>query len=92
MRIDVLTIFPELFERFLDTGVLGRGLAKGLLEIEVHDLRDYTDDPHRSVDDATRIRFGRHQIVSHGISRIGLRSGRPVRPAALIGRTRLPLR
>lgn len=51
MRIDIVTIFPELFEAFSSTGVLGRAVTKGLIEIVAHDLRDYTDDPHRSVDD-----------------------------------------
>jgi tRNA (guanine37-N1)-methyltransferase len=51
MRIDVITIFPELFEPFLRTSLVGRAIAARLLEIGVHDLRDYTSDPHRSVDD-----------------------------------------
>ncbi len=51
MRIRVLTIFPELFEPFLSTSLIGRATERGLLEIEVHDLRDYTEDRHRSVDD-----------------------------------------
>jgi tRNA (guanine37-N1)-methyltransferase len=51
MRVDVITIFPELFEPFLRTSLVGRAVADGLLEIAVHDLRDYTADPHRSVDD-----------------------------------------
>lgn len=51
MRIQILTIFPELFESFLATSLVGRALEKGLMEVEVHDLRDYTEDRHRSVDD-----------------------------------------
>lgn len=51
MRIDVITIFPELFPPFLCTSLVGRGVREGLLDVGVHDLRDYTDDPHRSVDD-----------------------------------------
>ena len=51
MRIRVLTIFPELFAPFLATSLVGRAVAGGLLEIEVHDLRDWTLDRHRSVDD-----------------------------------------
>jgi tRNA (guanine37-N1)-methyltransferase len=51
MRIDVVTIFPELFAPFLSTSLVGRALAGGLLEIHVHNLRSYTDDRHRSVDD-----------------------------------------
>ncbi|HVS14681.1 MAG TPA: tRNA (guanosine(37)-N1)-methyltransferase TrmD [Thermoanaerobaculia bacterium] len=51
MRIDVVTIFPEVFEGFLDASLIGRARAAGLLEVEVHDLRDYTEDRHRTVDD-----------------------------------------
>ncbi len=51
MRIRILTIFPELFEPFLLTSLIGRARQEGLLEVTVHDLRDFTDDAHRSVDD-----------------------------------------
>lgn len=51
LRIDVVTIFPELFEPFLGTGVLGRGLEAGHAKVEVHDLRRWTHDRHRTVDD-----------------------------------------
>jgi tRNA (guanine37-N1)-methyltransferase len=52
MRIDVLTIFPDWFEGPLTTSLLGRAIADGVLDIRVHDLRDWTTDRHRSVDDA----------------------------------------
>ncbi|HUP41587.1 MAG TPA: tRNA (guanosine(37)-N1)-methyltransferase TrmD, partial [Thermoanaerobaculia bacterium] len=51
MRIQVLTIFPELFEPFLSTSLVGRARERGLLRVEVHDLREHTEDRHRSVDD-----------------------------------------
>jgi tRNA (guanine37-N1)-methyltransferase len=51
MRVRVLTIFPELFGPFLATSLVGRAVARGLLEVEVRDLRDFTTDRHRSVDD-----------------------------------------
>lgn len=51
MRIQVLTIFPELFRPFLETALVGRAAERGLLNIEVRDLRDFTLDRHRSVDD-----------------------------------------
>ncbi len=51
MRVDVITIFPAVFREFLAASLIGRAIAAGLLEVHVHDLRDYTDDPHRSVDD-----------------------------------------
>jgi len=52
MRIDVFTIFPGIFESPLRQSLLGRAIAGGLLEVRVHDLRDWTTDPHRKVDDA----------------------------------------
>ena len=51
MRVQVLTIFPELFEPFLSASLIGKAREKGLLEVTVHDLRDWTEDRHRSVDD-----------------------------------------
>ncbi|HEX4961687.1 MAG TPA: tRNA (guanosine(37)-N1)-methyltransferase TrmD [Thermoanaerobaculia bacterium] len=51
MRVEVLTIFPELFEPFLSTSLVGRAIDKGLLAVRVHDLRSFTEDRHRSVDD-----------------------------------------
>jgi tRNA (guanine37-N1)-methyltransferase len=51
MRVDVITIFPELFAPFLATSLVGRGVERGLLEVRLHDLRAFTDDRHRSVDD-----------------------------------------
>ena len=51
MRISVITIFPELFREFLSTSLIGRAVATGDLEVSVHNLRDFTDDKHRSVDD-----------------------------------------
>jgi len=53
MRIDVFTIFPGIFESPLRQSLLGRAIAGGLLEVRVHDLRDWTTDPHRKVDDAS---------------------------------------
>jgi len=51
MRIQVLTIFPELFGPFLATSLVGRAIARGLLAVDVRDLRDFAEDRHRSVDD-----------------------------------------
>jgi tRNA (guanine37-N1)-methyltransferase len=51
VRVAVLTIFPELFEPFLRTSLVGRAIESGKLEVAVHDLRDYAVDRHRSVDD-----------------------------------------
>jgi len=52
VRIDVLTIFPGWFEGPLTTSLLGRAIADRVLDVRVHDLRDWTTDRHRSVDDA----------------------------------------
>ncbi|MFE3987699.1 tRNA (guanosine(37)-N1)-methyltransferase TrmD [Nocardia tengchongensis] len=50
MRIDVVTIFPEYLEP-MRAALLGKAIDKGLLEVEVHDLRGWTHDVHKSVDD-----------------------------------------
>jgi tRNA (guanine37-N1)-methyltransferase len=51
MRIQVLTIFPELFAPFLATSLVGRAIDKGVLAVSVVDLREFAEDRHRSVDD-----------------------------------------
>lgn len=51
MKIDVLTIFPQMFAGILRESILGRAQETGKLEVKVHDLREWTDDSHRSVDD-----------------------------------------
>jgi tRNA (guanine37-N1)-methyltransferase len=51
VRIDVITIFPAMIDAALAEGVVGRARERGVLEIRVRDLRDYTDDRHRTVDD-----------------------------------------
>ena len=51
MIIEVLTLFPEMFPGPLNAGVTGRGLATGLITLQLHNLRDYTHDRHRQVDD-----------------------------------------
>ncbi|HEX4655314.1 MAG TPA: tRNA (guanosine(37)-N1)-methyltransferase TrmD [Mycobacteriales bacterium] len=50
-RIDIVTIFPEYFD-VLDVSLLGKARAAGLVDIRVRDLREWTDDVHRTVDDA----------------------------------------
>jgi tRNA (guanine37-N1)-methyltransferase len=52
LRIDVVTIFPRMVEAPLADGIVQRARDKGLLELRVHDLRDFSEDKHRSVDDA----------------------------------------
>jgi len=50
MRLDLITIFPEYFAA-LQLSLIGKAIADGLVQVGVHDLRDYTHDVHRSVDD-----------------------------------------
>ncbi|MCM1482822.1 MAG: tRNA (guanosine(37)-N1)-methyltransferase TrmD [Muribaculaceae bacterium] len=51
MRIDILTVLPEMVEGPLNCSILARAQRKGLVEIKVHNLRDYTTNKHRKVDD-----------------------------------------
>jgi tRNA (guanine37-N1)-methyltransferase len=51
MKIDIVTIFPQMVEAPLAEGIVGRAIARGLLDVRVHDLRDSTTDRHRVVDD-----------------------------------------
>lgn len=51
MRIDILTIFPEMLTGPFDHSIMKRAIAKGQAEIHIHNIRDYTTNKHRSVDD-----------------------------------------
>ena len=51
MRIDLLTVLPEMLESPLNCSIIKRARDKGLVEIHVHNLRDYTTNKHRKVDD-----------------------------------------
>ena len=51
MRFDILSIFPDALKGAFSIGVVGQAQEAGLIEIHLHDLRDFTDDPHRVVDD-----------------------------------------
>lgn len=51
MRIDILTLFPDMCRSVYSESIIGRSVAKGLLEIEAHNIRDYTADRHHNVDD-----------------------------------------
>ena len=51
MRFDIVTIFPAMIEHALGTGVVGRAIERGMLRVSVRDLRDFTTDRHRVVDD-----------------------------------------
>lgn len=51
MRIDILTALPRLLDSYFNESILRRAQQKGLAEVHVHDLRDFSDDKHRRVDD-----------------------------------------
>ncbi|MBI4870016.1 MAG: tRNA (guanosine(37)-N1)-methyltransferase TrmD [Candidatus Riflebacteria bacterium] len=51
MRFDLVTIFPVLFEAFARTSIVGRAVSRGLVELHLHDLRDFSTSKHRTVDD-----------------------------------------
>ena len=50
-RIDILTIFPEMFQEVLNSSIIGRAQKKNLVKIKAHNLRDWTKDKHKTVDD-----------------------------------------
>jgi tRNA (guanine37-N1)-methyltransferase len=51
LRVDVLTLFPGIFEGPLEESLLGKAVASGLVDVRVHDIRDHAHDRHRQVDD-----------------------------------------
>lgn len=51
MKIDFITIFPDIFASYINESIMRRARSKGLVDIDVHNLRDYTDDKHNTVDD-----------------------------------------
>jgi len=52
LRIDILTLFPEMFDGFVSTSIVGRAISRGLAEIHVTNIRDFATDSYGSVDDA----------------------------------------
>lgn len=52
LKIDIVTIFPRMVAAPLEEGIVARAIAKGLVDVAIHDLRDFTADRHRVVDDA----------------------------------------
>lgn len=51
MRIDIATLFPDMCDAVLHTSILGKGIKNGFIEVYTHDIRLYTEDRHRNVDD-----------------------------------------
>ena len=51
MRFDIITLFPELIETYTQNGIIGRAVENGMFELEFANLRDYSEDKHKKVDD-----------------------------------------
>lgn len=51
MKIDILTLFPNMFDNIFSESIIKRAVENKLVEINIHNFRDYTDDPHNKVDD-----------------------------------------
>lgn len=51
MKIDILTLFPSMFDGFLHESIIKRAIEKGKVEVTIHNIRDYSKDPHKKVDD-----------------------------------------
>ena len=64
MRFDVLTLFPEIFQGYLGQSLLEKAIAKGLIDVQLWNFRDWTTDRHQSVDDGA----ARWQATAHGYS------------------------
>ncbi|MDP2912698.1 MAG: tRNA (guanosine(37)-N1)-methyltransferase TrmD [Candidatus Omnitrophota bacterium] len=94
MTIDILTLFPRMFDSVLSESMLKRAQAKGKLKIKIHDLRDWTADKHRTADDKP---FGggpgmvmKVEPVFEALIDIGVREFSSSRVRALHPRTRKP--
>jgi tRNA (guanine37-N1)-methyltransferase len=81
VKFDVITIFPQMVRAAVGEGVVGRAMAEGILDIAVHDLREYTDDRHRVVDD---VPYGggpgmvlKPEPIVRAVEAIRTRRGRP---------------
>ncbi len=84
MRIDVFTIFPELIAGFAAESLLGKGQERGLLDLRTHDLREHTDDVHRTVDDAP-FGGGAGMVLKPEPLVRSIESADPPRPLFLLG-------
>jgi tRNA (guanine37-N1)-methyltransferase len=91
VRVHVLSLFPRLFETFLEESIVGIARGKGLLEVELVDFREHSTDRHRSVDDRP---FGggpgmviRPEPVFAAVEEVLARAGRPEMPKILVSPT-----
>ena len=83
MRIDLFTIFPEYLAGPLGASLLGKARERGVLDVRVHDLRDWTDDPHRSVDDSP-FGGGAGMVMTPGPIFAAVEAVDPARPLLLL--------
>jgi len=84
MRIDVFSIFPDMVSGFASQSLLGRAVARGLLDIRVHDLREFTTDVHRTVDD-TPFGGGAGMVLRPEPIYASVEAANPPRPLFLLG-------
>lgn len=84
LRVDVFTIFPGLVRDFAAESLLGRAQTRGLLEVRTHDLRDHTDDVHRTVDD-TPFGGGAGMVLQADPVFRAVEAAEPPRPLFLLG-------
>jgi len=83
VRIDLFTIFPEYLDGPLAASLLGKARERNLLDVRVHDLRDWTDDPHRTTDD-TPFGGGAGMVMTPGPIFAAVESVQPRRPLFLL--------
>ncbi len=81
MKFHVVTIFPEFFQGILQHGILGRALKSGSVEVVIHNLRDWTSDRHKTVDDRV-FGGGEGMLLKPGPLFAAVESIWPERPAA----------
>ena len=84
MQIDVFTIFPDMVEGFCGHSLLGKARGAGLIDVRVHDLRQWAGDPHRSVDDAP-FGGGAGMVLAPEPVFTAVESVDPPRPLLLLG-------
>jgi tRNA (guanine37-N1)-methyltransferase len=90
VRIDVFTIFPGMVDAFAGESLLGKARAAGIVDVRVHDLRQATADPHRSVDDAP-FGGGAGMVLMPEPIFAGVESAAPPRPLYYLGPAGRPL-
>ncbi|MGB9111903.1 MAG: tRNA (guanosine(37)-N1)-methyltransferase TrmD, partial [Acidimicrobiales bacterium] len=89
LSVDVLTIFPEVIEGYLEASLIGKARSEGLIAVRTHDLRIGATDPHRSVDDAP-YGGGAGMVLAYDVAARVVETTRPARPLYLLspaGRT-----